>query len=128
MYKSGVKETLRARHFLRGDFDEESVPHSHPYEVELTGETDVLDENGFSLDIALMEETLTSVLNTIDDVLLNDLPFFAERQPSLENLCLYIWKECREILQDSSTLLPKTLTIRIWESPTAWASYTGEVE
>jgi 6-pyruvoyltetrahydropterin/6-carboxytetrahydropterin synthase len=128
MFKSGVKETLQARHFLRGDFDEESVPHSHPYEVELIGETEGLNENGFSMDIALMEKTLRSVLEEIDDVLLNDLPFFSDRQPSLENLCLYLWKACLELLKKSSTCIPTALIIRIWESPTAWASYSGKVE
>ena len=47
--------------FLHGDFGEESVPHSHPYEVEVVCRNRELDTNGFSTDIAVMESALEEV-------------------------------------------------------------------
>lgn len=123
MFRTGVRRRLNARHFLAGDFGEESVPHSHPYEVELVCSSNHLDSNGFSTDIAAMETALEEALRGIDDVLLNDLPFFSDRQPSLENLCVYLVQSLRQSLAATSAASNQPLEIRIWESETAWASY-----
>ena len=123
MFRTGVKRKLNARHFLAGDFGEESVPHSHPYEVELICSSTGLDSNGFSTDIAAMESALEEVLSGTDDVLLNDLPFFADRQPSLENLCVYLVQSLRQALAERLSAPDQPLEIRIWESATAWASF-----
>ena len=123
MFSTGVKRSLTARHFLAGDFGEESVPHNHPYEVELICRSRKLDRNGFSTDIAAMEAALEDVLASIDDVLLNDLPFFQEKQPSLENLAVYLSVELRRRLSEHNADPAEPLEIRIWEAPNAWASY-----
>ena len=123
MFSAGVQKRLEARHYLRGNFGEESAPHSHPYIVEAVCRSPQLDGNGFSTDIAVLEDELEAVLGKIDDVLLNELDFFHDRQPSLENLCVYLWDKLVEGLHSRNTPLPAELAIRIWESGTAWASY-----
>lgn len=126
MFATGVRRNLNARHFLAGDFGEESVPHSHPYEVEVVCRSGALDSNGFSTDIAAIEAALEEVLGAIDDVLLNDLPFFRHRQPSLENLAVYLAAQMRRGLAARSAEPSLPLEIRIAESPTAWASFTEQ--
>ncbi|MEE8441478.1 MAG: 6-carboxytetrahydropterin synthase [Spirochaetia bacterium] len=126
MFAAGARRRLNARHFLDGDFGEESVPHSHPYEIELVCRSQTLDANGFSTDIAAMESALEKVLHDIDDVLLNDLSFFSRRQPSLENLCIYLTTSLRSNLAGRGAEPDAPLEIRIWESDSAWASYTEE--
>jgi 6-pyruvoyltetrahydropterin/6-carboxytetrahydropterin synthase len=123
MFATGVRRKLNARHFLNGDFGDESVPHSHPYDVELICRSRTLDENGFSTDIAAMESALEEVVAEIDDVLLNDLPFFATKQASLENLCIYLASSLRAALGSPGGEPRESLEIRIWESESAWASY-----
>jgi 6-pyruvoyl-tetrahydropterin synthase len=107
-----------------GDFGDESVPHSHPYEVELVCRSEGLDENGFSTDIAAMEAALEKVLARLDNVLLNALAYFQDRQPSLENLCVFLCNELRGELASPGPGPDGPVEIRIWESPTAWAAYT----
>lgn len=124
MFATGIQHELQARHYLLGDFGEESQPHSHPYRVELICRTPELDSNGFSTDIDLLESSLATTLEQIDNVLLNDLPYFHERQPSLENLCRYIFDSVKKELDGSV----REIEIKIWESATAWASYTGRVD
>lgn len=124
MFATGIQHNLRARHYLRGNFGEEARPHSHPYRVELICRTPDLDANGFSTDIDLLESALASTLGQIDDVLLNELPYFRERQPSLENLCRYIFDSLKEALAPTA----REIEIRIWESATAWASYTDRLK
>jgi 6-pyruvoyl-tetrahydropterin synthase len=123
VFSTGVTRPLRARHFLVGDFGDESVPHSHPYRVELICSSPGLDANGFSTDIAVMEEVLEAVLAEIDDVMLNELPFFQGRQSSLENLTLYLVAEIRARLARASAEPDEPIEIRIWENDSAWAGY-----
>jgi 6-pyruvoyltetrahydropterin/6-carboxytetrahydropterin synthase len=124
MFSTGIQHDLQARHYLRGDFGEESQPHSHPYRVELICRTSRLDSNGFSTDIDLLESSLSSTLAGINEVLLNDLPYFRNRQPSLENLCMYIFESLKKDLAGSA----QEIEIRIWESATAWAAFSGSIE
>ena len=131
MFATGIRQNLNAYHFLRGDFGEESSPHSHPYQVELICRTPHLDAHGFSTDIDLLEAALSKVLSEIDKVLLNDLPFFHTRQPSLENLCMYLFYEVKSYIQaeiKQPAFIPHEIEIRIWESETAWASYTNTID
>ncbi len=119
MYRTAVIRPLNAHHYLQGDFGRESEPHTHPYQVEWIRQNRELDENGFATDIAAMERTLEMVLEQIDNRLLNDLPFFHERQTSLENVARYLAERL-----DGELPQPGSRTeIKIWESATAWASY-----
>jgi 6-pyruvoyltetrahydropterin/6-carboxytetrahydropterin synthase len=123
MFFAGVSRPLRARHFLVGDFGDETTPHSHPYKVELICSSRELDDNGFSTDIAAIEESLEQVLARIDDVLLNDLPWFAGKQTSLENLACYLVEELRSALKHRNAAPSEPLEIRIWENDSAWAGF-----
>lgn len=125
MYRTGVERMFTARHALRGDFGDESLPHTHSYRVEWICRTEGLDAGGFSVDIALLEQSLESLLSGLDDRLLNDLPFFENRQPSLENVAFYLHRELeRSFVGAGGTLRPvSSMEVRIWESATAWASF-----
>jgi len=125
MYRTGIKDTFRAYHKLIGDFGDETIPHEHTYEVEWIVSVGEVDENGFGVDIDLMTETLSAVLSGVDGVFLNDLPYFADRQPSVENSACYILETLFRTLSESG-FDPETVAeseIKIWESETAWASY-----
>lgn len=125
MYRVGVKRQVEVRHFLEGDFDEESIPHSHDYIIEWVCVSADLDENGFSVDISVMEKILTSIAERIRGKLLNDLPFFDGIQSSVENFARYVFYEAKEQLGAHG--LPQEITtgaeVVVWESSTAWASY-----
>ena len=125
MFQVGIKNRFRAGHFLRGDFGEETRPHEHDYVLEWICSTVALDENGFSVDIALMEELLAAVADSIQGKLLNDLEFFRDRQPSVENMARFIHRRLSDALEGRGYPLPTILQseIKIWESETAWASY-----
>jgi 6-pyruvoyl-tetrahydropterin synthase len=125
MYQVGIKNKFRATHFLLGDFAEETLPHEHEYLVEWICSTNVLDENGFSVDIAVMEEELQRLIDRIQGRSLNDLEFFKDRQVSVENLAHYIHTELVDGLTKQNFSLESVFEfqIKIWESETAWAAY-----
>jgi 6-pyruvoyltetrahydropterin/6-carboxytetrahydropterin synthase len=127
MYQVGIRNRFQARHFLRGDFAEESSPHEHAYELEWVCATEGLDENGFSVDIALLEELLEAEVGSVRGVLLNDLEFFRERQPSVENMARFLHQRLMENLRGRAEAASRVVRaeLRIWESPQAWASYVA---
>ena len=126
MFQAGIKKTFNIRHFLIGDFDEETVPHTHVYAVEWRVGTLGLDENGFSVNIALMEELLEKLLRQLDDTLLNDLDFFENKQVSVENTALFIYRHLFEGLRQNNVDPAEFsgMEIKIWESDEAWAAYS----
>ena len=125
MYQVGIKNRFRASHFLIGDFAEEASPHEHEYVVEWICATHILDENGFSVDIAVMEEELQNLVDQIRGKLLNDLEFFKDRQVSVENMAHYIHTALVQALERRSFALEAVVEfqVKIWESETAWAAY-----
>jgi len=127
MYQVGIRSRFQARHFLRGDFAEESSPHEHAYELEWVCSTEGLDANGFSVDIALLEQLLEAEVQAVRGVLLNDLEFFRDRQPSVENMARFFHRRLMEALRGRGDAASRIVRaeLRIWESPQAWASYSA---
>jgi 6-pyruvoyl-tetrahydropterin synthase len=125
MYQVGIRNTFRASHFLVGDFGEETRPHEHEYMVEWICATNVLDEHGFSVNIAVMEEELQKLIDTTQGKLLNDLEFFKDRQVSVENLAQFVHTVLVERLSRSDFAVESVVEfqVKIWESETAWAAY-----
>jgi 6-pyruvoyltetrahydropterin/6-carboxytetrahydropterin synthase len=125
VYQVGIKNRFKASHFLVGDFAEETRPHEHEYVVEWICATNVLDENGFSVDIAVMEEELQSLIAEIQGKLLNDLEFFKDRQVSVENMAHYVHTVLTQKLRGRGFSLQSVIEfqVKIWESETAWAAY-----
>ncbi len=125
VFKTGIKSSFKARHKLIGDFGDESNPHEHTYEIEWICTVQELDENGFGINIDILTEKLDKVVGSINRSFLNDIPYFKNRQTSIENTAQYICESLfDELLKDDypvSTI--KQSEIKIWESGSAWASF-----
>jgi 6-pyruvoyl-tetrahydropterin synthase len=128
MYSVGIKRQFTTSHFLVGDFDEETKPHSHDYTAEWFCSTDELDENGFSVNIALMEEVLEKVADGLSNKMLNDLDFFKGRQASVENMARFILRSLVGPLEEGGMDLGRirNTEMRVWESETAFASFSTD--
>ena len=115
-------------HFLVGDFGDESRPHRHDYEVELRFEVEQLDERGFSVDIALMKEFLAEIAAELAGTLLNDHPFFSERQTSVENFARFVHTRLVDLAgrqSDNPFDGSASSEVVVWEADNAWASYVA---
>jgi 6-pyruvoyltetrahydropterin/6-carboxytetrahydropterin synthase len=123
MYQVGIRNRFQARHFLRGDFGPESSPHEHDYALEWICRTESLDENGFAVDIALMEELLQREVDGVRGRTLNDLEFFRTLQPSVENMARFFLGRLSDALQAQTVARIMGAELKIWESDSAWASY-----
>jgi len=122
MYTVAVQREFIAQHYLiGGNFGPENQPHSHAYRVELRLSGDTLDAHGFLVDIDAMAAGLEAVLAAFRDQTLNDLPEFHALNPSIEHLARILCRAVRARLPGASL---REVAMTIWESPSAWASYT----
>jgi 6-pyruvoyltetrahydropterin/6-carboxytetrahydropterin synthase len=64
--------------------------HGHSFRAEVAVRGTPQPPAGFVADFARMERACRSVRERLDHALLNDIPGLSE--PSLENLCLWIWE------------------------------------
>ncbi|MFB0515478.1 MAG: 6-pyruvoyl tetrahydropterin synthase family protein [Candidatus Neomarinimicrobiota bacterium] len=107
-------------------FGDDHRIHGHNYdlEVSLTGSVD--PNTGFVADLeaikSLVQERVVDVLDhaQID----KDIPWFKERQPSSENLVLYIWEQLAPYIAEGVQLV----RVRLYETPTIYAEYGGKME
>jgi 6-pyruvoyltetrahydropterin/6-carboxytetrahydropterin synthase len=121
VYTVSVSIDLIAQHFLiGGDWGAENQLHSHPYLLELQLEGEQLDRHGYLVDIVEVERALEQVRTTYRDHTLNELPAFAGLNPSLEHFARVLCETLSEQLGAASLT---AVTVKLWESRTAWASY-----
>ena len=121
MYTVAVKRDFVAQHYLiGGDWGAENKPHSHHYYVELRLFGPSLDQHGFLVDIVDVETHLNERVAAFKDQMLNDLPEFADLNPSIEHFSRIFCLQMAERIQ-ADTL--HALELVIWENEIAWASY-----
>jgi 6-pyruvoyltetrahydropterin/6-carboxytetrahydropterin synthase len=125
MYTVAVTRDFVAQHFLiGGDWGPENEWHSHHYRVEVQLEGAALDQHGYLVDIVDIESNLEALAATYRDKTLNEMPEFAELNPSIEHfsriICLALAKRIK-----ASNL--KAITVKIWENDIAWAGYRQEL-
>lgn len=96
--------------------------HGHNYELEVmvTGEVD--KDTGFVINLGKLKRIVDErVINVLDHSQIEkDLPWFRDKQPSSENLVVFIWSQLEK------HLLPVRLVrIRLRETPTIFTDYSG---
>ncbi len=124
MYTVAVRREFTAQHFLiGGDWGPENKLHSHPYQVELQLQGARLDQHGYLVDIDAIEKMLDQLLERYRDKTLNDLSEFNGLNPSIENFARILCQALSAHLKAGNIT---QVTIKIWESNIAWASYQVE--
>jgi 6-pyruvoyltetrahydropterin/6-carboxytetrahydropterin synthase len=125
MYRLSLQREFEARHYLiGGDWGVENVEHGHPYRLEWILDGGGLDEHGYLVDLVELEAHLETTLRSFRGRVLNELPEFAGLNPSLENFARILATRLGAVL-DRGRLTGHT--VRLWESPVAWASFHQEL-
>ena len=121
MYTTAVKRDFVAQHYLiGGDWGAENEKHSHHYQVEvqLTGES--LDQHGYLVDIVDITNALDDLVTHLRDKTLNDLPDFAQLNPSIEHLARLL---CQSFARRIHAPHLSRVRVQIWENDIAWSSF-----
>ena len=103
-------------------FKEDAKVHGHNYILEVTVKGKVNPETGFIIDLSHLKELVQDdVIDVLDHSQIEkDISWFADKQPSSENLVVFIW----------DTIAPKLKgadlhRIRLIETPTIKTDYFG---
>ena len=119
MYEVMIKTEFASAHNLRNYKGACEALHGHNWKVDITVETDQLDEIGLALDFNLLKEKANRIINELDHIYINEHPAFKEINPSSENIAKYIYDKLKADL-DSGVRMQK---VTIWETDDAAASY-----
>lgn len=125
MYTLGLHKTFIAQHYLISeDAGPEHHRHSHPYQLDVRVAGDSLDQQGYLIDITVLEDLLDRIVAQYQDATLNDLEAFQGLNPSLEHFARII---AQQILEELSTGPLRRLEVRLWEDPDTWAEYRQDL-
>ena len=96
--------------------------HGHNYELDISVEGEVSPDSGYVLDLNTLNQVAEDrVLRHLDHKNLNlDVPWFADLNPTSENLAVVIWRELRAAVPDELAL-----SVRLWETPRNYVDYAG---
>jgi 6-pyruvoyltetrahydropterin/6-carboxytetrahydropterin synthase len=125
MYKVAVTRDFIANHFLiGGDWGDENKPHAHHYVVEVTIESEILNEHGYLVDIVDIEAGLDGIVSYFRDSMLNDKPEFEGLNPSIEHFSRIL----NEKLMDQIVLnFEGILSVKLWENEKCWAAFSKQI-
>jgi 6-pyruvoyltetrahydropterin/6-carboxytetrahydropterin synthase len=121
MYTTAVRRDFVAQHYLiGGEWGAENEKHSHHYQVEVQLMGESLDRHGYLVDIVDITGVLDELTSQLRDKTLNDLPDFAQLNPSIEHLARIF---CRSFIQRLHAPNISQVRVQIWENDIAWSSY-----
>jgi 6-pyruvoyltetrahydropterin/6-carboxytetrahydropterin synthase len=122
MYVVSVQAHYDSAHYLRNYHGKCERLHGHRYVVEAALATQKLDASGLAFDFVDVKRELRGLADELDHTNLNDLPQFAEIEPSAENQARYFYEELKKRLPPAMS--EALLYVRVWETPTQWAQYS----
>ena len=82
-----------------------------------------MDEFGLFFDISMLKDGLKEILNGLHYHNLNEVEKLKEVNPTVENVCRYIYEKLAPALGAKGKEQIKGLEVTVRESPTAFASY-----
>lgn len=94
--------------------------YGHNFIVEVTVESEALDNQGMVMDFRLLKTKVQNIIEALDHRYLNELPAFERRNPSAENLAVYILNELSPQIDQGSL---RVRQVSIWESENSQALY-----
>jgi len=124
MYRLKVQDYFSSAHYLRNYKGACENLHGHNWKVELVVEGETLNETELLIDFKDLKRVLKEVLSELDHRLINELPYFKEKNPSSENLARYIFEKVKEKLRAYPQVRVKEVTV--FETEKASATYFEE--
>ena len=104
-------------------FDKDVKVHGHNYDLFVTVNGPVNDDSGFIINLKELNNIVNEkVISVLDHSMIQDHPWFKNKQPSTENLVIFIWSEIENEIDTPARLH----RIRLRETGTIFTEYFGE--
>jgi 6-pyruvoyltetrahydropterin/6-carboxytetrahydropterin synthase len=124
MFAVGVVTQFEAAHALHGDFGPASRLHGHTYRAEIEVAGPQLQEDGTLFDIGKLRDWVDEVVGDLNYRNLDELPAFAGRNTTAEEVCRYLRDVLSPRLHGQGL---RSLSVRVWESPVSYAACSREL-
>lgn len=118
MFEVGVTGQFEAAHQLRGDFGPATRLHGHTYRVEVAVRGESLKADGTLCDIAALQQAVDAALAGVHYRNLDELEVFAGRNTTAEVVAQALFEQIAPSMRGAGL---HSLTVRVWESPAAYA-------
>ena len=115
-----VKTHFSAAHRLYGYPGDCARVHGHNWIVEVYVRCRQLNEIGIGIDFRDIKQAVREVLSKMDHSDLNELPAFAEINPSSENIAKHLYREISAVVNTDRVRVSK---VKVCETPGAGAFY-----
>jgi len=104
-------------------FGKDADIHGHNYKLEISVTGPINEDTGFIIDLDILSEIVKNeVLDYMDHSQIEkDIDWFENRQPSTENMVIFIWQQ----LQSELPGKVKLVKIKLQETPTIYSEYFG---
>jgi len=120
MFEVTIIKSFSAAHRLAEIGGKCEELHGHNFKVEVTVGAPNLNSEGILIDFRLVKKWLKDILDKMDHQHLNDLPIFAGKNPSSENIAHYVYQEMQNKVKEAEV---KVLRVKVWESENAAVTY-----
>jgi 6-pyruvoyltetrahydropterin/6-carboxytetrahydropterin synthase len=120
MYDINIEQEIASGHQLRGYKGKCENLHGHNWKIRLEVSRADLDDIGLAIDFNDLKRILNEILEKYDHAMLNDLPAFAQINPTSENLARILYQECKAAISSFPIQLK---AVTVWESSKASIRY-----
>ncbi len=120
MFELDIHREFSAAHSLRGYNGNCSNLHGHNWVVQIFIRSEELDEVGIAMDFKVLKRELDIILEGLDHKNLNEHPAFREKNPTSENLAMFIYRELASKINTENIRVSK---VRVCESANSGASF-----
>lgn len=120
MYEVTIIKTFSAAHLLAEIGGKCEELHGHNFKVEVTVGAPEVNSEGIVIDFRLVKKWLKDILDGLDHQHLNELPVFAAKNPSSENIAYHVYKAMQTKAKGTEV---KVLRVKVWESENAAVTY-----
>jgi 6-pyruvoyltetrahydropterin/6-carboxytetrahydropterin synthase len=104
-------------------FDEDVKVHGHNYTLLITVKGEIDNSSGFIVDIKKLNKIISKYIIDIFDhsQIEKDIDWFKSKQPSTENMLVFMWDEIVDKIPSGAILH----CIKLRETPTIFSEYYG---
>jgi len=121
MYKLKVTSNFSAAHRLDGYQGDCANLHGHNWRVQVGIICLEQDDIGLRIDFKEVKKRLNQVVSELDHKLLNDLPWFRDKNPTSEELARHLYFRLKESFNNLSCQIAE---VEIWESENSSLVYS----
>lgn len=121
MYTLTVISDFSASHIIPGHPGKCARLHGHNWKVEISVQSQVLDELGMAVDFADIKAHAKAVIDELDHQHLNEIPPFDKISPTAENISAWFFQRLSKLINKKNISVS---AVTLWETDRSRVQYS----